>query len=397
MCLILLSLLPLLPLHLLSVDIPFVIVPVLTKIVPLVIISLVHGLLILLGWVFSSISLLLVSGASHCHQLQQQCAEVPLLSDSWSAATSSFLHGNFGFLSNYIVPDLDDASHVASLSPHLLLVKSSKYNEDNPSWEMAMNGPYALEYWRACEIEMNTLQNEMESWTLVHRTPDMKVLPSTWAFHLKRYPDGSPKKFKARFCVRGDFQKDGVDVFETWSPVVEWSTVCLLLVISSMLKLHTAQADVTAAFLHAPLKPNKKIYVHQARGFKGDPDYVYSLSRSVYGLKAAPKYWFDYISDKFIKYKLEQSTLDNCLFVGQNLIAVIYVDDVLLFAHLQSTISTFVTAMVKNNIQLHLEGTAEGLLGVDIQRHPHPGDGSRLDQLILTQSSLIKHLQLVLV
>ncbi|KAL7523084.1 hypothetical protein ACHAWF_000359, partial [Thalassiosira exigua] len=53
------------------------------------------------------------------------------------------------------------------------------------------------------EVELETLK-ELKAWELVRRTPGMKVLLSNWAFRLKRYPDGEAKKFKARFCARGD-------------------------------------------------------------------------------------------------------------------------------------------------------------------------------------------------
>ena len=41
------------------------------------------------------------------------------------------------------------------------------------------------------------------------------VIPSTWAFKCKRYPDGYIKKFKERFCARGDKQLEGIDFFKT--------------------------------------------------------------------------------------------------------------------------------------------------------------------------------------
>jgi hypothetical protein len=62
---------------------------------------------------------------------------------------------------------------------------------------------------------------------------------------------GASKKFKARFCARGDRQKEGVDYFETWAPVVQWQTVRLMMIFSSILSLESAQADITAAFVHA--------------------------------------------------------------------------------------------------------------------------------------------------
>ena len=56
----------------------------------------------------------------------------------------------------------------------------------------------------------------------------MHVLPSTWAFRCKRFPDGTIKKLKARFCARGDRQLEGVDFFDTYAPVASWSTVRLM-------------------------------------------------------------------------------------------------------------------------------------------------------------------------
>jgi hypothetical protein len=55
------------------------------------------------------------------------------------------------------------------------------------------------------------------------------VIKSTWVFKLKRLPDGTPSKFKARFCVRGNLEKEGVDFFETYAPVCQWSTVRMIL------------------------------------------------------------------------------------------------------------------------------------------------------------------------
>jgi Reverse transcriptase (RNA-dependent DNA polymerase) len=68
-----------------------------------------------------------------------------------------------------------------------------------------------------------------------------------------RFPDGSIRKLKARFCVRGDRQREGIDYFDTYAPVVNWQTVRLMLVLSIILGLATKQADNTAAFVHAPI------------------------------------------------------------------------------------------------------------------------------------------------
>ena len=80
----------------------------------------------------------------------------------------------------------------------------------------------------------------------------MNVLPYTWAFKCKRYPDGSVRKLKAQFCAWGDKQIEGIDYFDTFAPVVNWTTVCLMLILLIILGLSTRQVDYTAAFVHAP-------------------------------------------------------------------------------------------------------------------------------------------------
>jgi hypothetical protein len=47
-----------------------------------------------------------------------------------------------------------------------------------------MNGPYAEEYWKAAQIEIETLER-IKAWTVVPHADDItNVLPSTWAFKL---------------------------------------------------------------------------------------------------------------------------------------------------------------------------------------------------------------------
>ena len=107
----------------------------------------------------------------------------------------------------------------------------------------------------------------MDAWEVVDRTPDMNVIDSIWAFRLKRFPDGMIKKFKARFCARGDQQLAGVDFFETYAPVVQWTTVRLMLILEILLNLKSKQGDATAAFLHADLGEDENVYVEMPLGF----------------------------------------------------------------------------------------------------------------------------------
>ena len=136
-----------------------------------------------------------------------------------------------------------NTNEVDYFHPLFLSVKANA--EDNPRWHEAMNGPDAEGYWRAMEAKLCQLL-EKDAWEVVPREQADKVLPSTWTFKCKRFPDGLVRKLKARFCARGDCQVEGVDFFDTYAPVVSWTTVRMLLVLSIVLgskyktsRLHT--------------------------------------------------------------------------------------------------------------------------------------------------------------
>ena len=89
-----------------------------------------------------------------------------------------------------------------------------------------MNDPDMLTYHEAMAcgdknefvIAMTKEIAELEArktWNIVQRPANINVLPGTWAFKRKRYPDGQIRKHKA--------QK--IDYFDTYAPVVAWSTI----------------------------------------------------------------------------------------------------------------------------------------------------------------------------
>jgi hypothetical protein len=157
--------------------------------------------------------------------------------------------------------------YINQAHPLILVAKSATSKEDNPTWWQAMNGPYEEHYFKAAKVEIMTLEGK-DLWIVVECTNKMNVLPSTWVFKLKRFPDGSAKKFKGCFCALGDKQIQGIDFFETYSPVVQWTTIRLMLILECVLGLVSKQGDVTCAFLHAILPNRKCVYIKMPHGFK---------------------------------------------------------------------------------------------------------------------------------
>ncbi len=142
--------------------------------------------------------------------------ECYLPQDDWTS-DNNYLHS----LDSNIVLNLWESNGEPTIleviDPHLLAARtvSLNYNEDNPSYDTATRGPFQAEFWQAMRVKLKTLTKDFDCWSLVPQTPGMNVLLSTWAFKIKRYPDGTVKKFKAPFGARDNCQKEGVDYFET--------------------------------------------------------------------------------------------------------------------------------------------------------------------------------------
>ena len=111
-------------------------------------------------------------------------------------------------------------NHVHTL---FLQSKSEESKEYNPNLRQAMSGPFSDEYWKAASKEIDTLE-EMGACHIVECDDDMNDIHSTWAFKLKRYPDGLVKKFKAWFCARGDQQLEGIYFFKTYANMLSRKT-----------------------------------------------------------------------------------------------------------------------------------------------------------------------------
>ena len=278
--------------------------------------------------------------------------------------------------------------------PMALAAKAS--DEDSPTWSQAMNGPNKEGFWEACQTEVKTLE-DMDTWEVVDREKGMNVLPSTWAFKVKRNPSGMVKKLKARFCARGDRQLEGVDYFDTFAPVVSWTTVRLMLILSAILNLQTCQADYTAAFVHAPidkdpnydfLSPEKQrtsgVFVEMPRGFS-IPGKVLKLKKSLYGLKQSPRNFFHHLKSKLESIGFVAATdVDSCLFISDRVIILCYVDDTLLFSPKQEWIDEVLHKLRNTaDLSVEVEDDVAGFLGVQIKRDDQEGT------VTLTQTGLI--------
>jgi Reverse transcriptase (RNA-dependent DNA polymerase) len=145
---------------------------------------------------------------------------------------------------------------------------ASKSDPDTLMYHEAMMANDKQEFWDAMEVEIAVLEKQ-NTWTVVSCTQatkqGKKVIPGIWTFKRKQYPDGRIWKHKAQFCLLGDKQIIDVNVFDTYAPVVQWSSVCLCFILTIILGLSSQQVDYMNAFVQAKVKT--PMFVELPKGF----------------------------------------------------------------------------------------------------------------------------------
>eukprot|EP00894_Picocystis_sp_ML_P002486 jgi/Pico_ML_1/53003/g3626.t1 len=72
--------------------------------------------------------------------------------------------------------------------------------------------------WKEAIHEELTSLVANETWTLTELPPARKALTTTWVFKVKRDGGGDVERYKARLCVRGFEQREGLDYQEVFAP-----------------------------------------------------------------------------------------------------------------------------------------------------------------------------------
>ncbi|KAL4573166.1 hypothetical protein LXL04_019963 [Taraxacum kok-saghyz] len=170
----------------------------------------------------------------------------------------------------------------------------------------------SIQWKKAMEEEMNSLEKN-KTWFLVKLPNGKKALQNKWVFRVKDEIDSS-KRYKARLVVKGFQQKQGVDYNEIFSPVVNMTTIRLVLGIVASEDLHLEQMDVKTAFLHGDL--DEDIYMMQLEGFPavGKENLVCKLKKSLYGLKQAPRQWYLRLDSFMRKSGYNRCEMDHCCY-----------------------------------------------------------------------------------
>ena len=100
---------------------------------------------------------------------------------------------------------LSEEETIEDVHPCAFISKVQTHLKDNPTYKDIMRGiEQEKQLWDDTMVQELKSLAGLGSFGMVSRPRGANVLQSTWAFKRRRYPDGLLKKYKARFCVRGD-------------------------------------------------------------------------------------------------------------------------------------------------------------------------------------------------
>ena len=234
----------------------------------------------------------------------------------------------------------------------------------------ALSGDHAKEWKEAADSEYKSLL-ENETWELVELPPSKRPVKCKWVFKVKHKSDGTVERFKARLVAKGYTQKYGIDYDETFSPVVRFTSIRLLLAYAVQNDMLIHQMDVVTAFLNGELE--EEIYMEQPDAYiePGKEHLVCRLKKSLYGLKQAPRCWNKAFREYLISIGFQQSEADPCVYIQAKddaiTIIAVYVDDLILITKTKEEME-----QVKDSLKIKFKmkdmGKLHYCLGVSIEQ-----------------------------
>ena len=190
-----------------------------------------------------------------------------------------------------------------------------------------------------------------------------RIIDTKWVFTVKTNEHGIPTRYKARLVAKGFKQVHGIDYLESYAPVSDKSTIRIFLTAAAHKKQKVYHLDVRRAFLNGELE--EEIFIYPPPPFRNERK-VWRMKKALYGLKQAPRVWNELMVKLLLDEGFTQSKVDLCLFAREDIITLIYVDDILVSTKDFEKYEYF-RDKLNSCLEIHELGVVKKFLGITIK------------------------------
>ncbi|KAA3469055.1 dynamin-related protein 4C-like [Gossypium australe] len=183
--------------------------------------------------------------------------------------------------------------------------------------------------------------------------------------------DGIIDKYKASLVIKGYRQNEGLDYFDTFSPVSRINSIRMILEIAALRNLKVHQMDVKTVFLNGNL--DEEIYMEQLESHVvlGQKRKVCKLVKSLYGIKQASKQWHKKFDNVMMANGFKINEYDKYVYVKPTdigyIIICLYVDDILIVGSNNEMVK-HTKDMLNSRFDMKDIGLTNVILGIQIKR-----------------------------
>nr|GEZ93944.1 retrovirus-related Pol polyprotein from transposon TNT 1-94 [Tanacetum cinerariifolium] len=194
----------------------------------------------------------------------------------------------------------------------------------------------------------------LDVWVLVPAPDNISPLTLKWLFKNKHDEEQTIIRNKSRLVVRGYRQEEGIDFEESFTPVARMEAIRIFLAYAAHKSFLAFQMDVKTAFLHGSLKEDV-------------------LKKALYGLKEAPRAWYNELSTFLLQNHFFKGNIDPTLFIRRFhddiLLVKVYVDDIIFGSTHPRYIQLF-SNLMKSRFEMSMIGEMMFFLGLQVNQSP---------------------------
>jgi hypothetical protein len=163
-------------------------------------------------------------------------------------------------------------SNACGLKPRSL--NEAKKSTDWPRWKEAM------------DEELVALEAH-NTWEVVDKLKNINIVGCRWTFIIKKDAAGNIIRYKVRLVAQGFSQVQGIDFFDTYTPIAKMATIRMVLALAACYDHEIHQVDIKNAFLNRKFEDNETIHMRFPPGVEitKEDGKVLKLSKPLYGLR----------------------------------------------------------------------------------------------------------------